>query len=103
MCIESMRASVQRQRIYLWYCRGLTVHNDEQKWNFKLPDLHQKMIPKLFFYSPITLTVVLKTHKKNYGLLIPYGIIIPSLGVIRCQESGLNIVGIQSTGLLLKN
>ena len=35
--------------------------------------------------------------------MIPYEIIMPSFGAIRCQESGLNIVGIPSTGFFAKN
>ena len=51
---------------------------------------------KTGFYSPITLTVVEKLHKEKYGLLIAHGIIMPSFGAIRYQESGLNIVGVPS-------
>ena len=53
-----------------------------------------KNMYKAGFYSPISITVDLKFHKKKYGLLICCRIIMPSFDMIRCQESGLNIVGI---------
>ena len=69
---------------------------------FKLPDLDQKNKSKTGFYFPISLSVIQKLHKENYGLLIAFGIIMPSFDTTWCQESGLNIVGIPSLGFFVE-
>ena len=52
-------------------------------------------------YSPISLTVVKKLHKKKYGLSITCGILMPSFDTIWCQEGGFKFVGIPSIGLFI--